>query len=202
MERMRYTEARKLMAPGDVIAFGGKGQFSEIIKMATLSPVSHVGCVLQTHIGGDDRYFNQVIESTSIGDFNGVSISRLSDRINAYDGEVWWLPLSHDVLQKFDRRAFFNFLLAQEGKDYDTHQAVFSALDILDSIGIGRNKEDFAKFFCSELVSAALEKGGAIGPINASEVTPIDLVRFKIYDRIVKLRGLTKDISRFNTVEV
>lgn len=46
VSQITYQEARKLMAPGDVIAFGGKGDFSELIKLATFSTVFHVGVVL------------------------------------------------------------------------------------------------------------------------------------------------------------
>ena len=35
----RYSKVRNQMRPGDVIAFGGKGHFSEIIKFATRSVV-------------------------------------------------------------------------------------------------------------------------------------------------------------------
>ena len=59
VEQISYSDARKLMKPGDVIAFGGKGHFSEIIKFATFSDVSHVGVILQTKILDDDtgRFF-------------------------------------------------------------------------------------------------------------------------------------------------
>jgi cell wall-associated NlpC family hydrolase len=59
-ERMEYSEARSMMKPGDVIAFGGKGHFSELIKFATRADVSHVGVVLQTRVADDDsgRFFN------------------------------------------------------------------------------------------------------------------------------------------------
>ena len=83
----KYKEIRFQMQPGDVIAFGGKGHFSEIIKFGTFSNVSHVGTILQTKITDDptDRFFNQIIESTSLNGFNGVSISRFSDRFYSYD---------------------------------------------------------------------------------------------------------------------
>ena len=75
-QQITYSDARPLMQPGDVIAFGGKGHFSEIIKFATRSDVSHVGVVLKTSIPDDDtgRFFNQIIESTSLNGFNGVNI--------------------------------------------------------------------------------------------------------------------------------
>lgn len=205
-----YDEARKLMKPGDVIAFGGKGHFSEIIKFATLSDVSHVGVILQTKIPEDNtgRFFNQIIESTSLNGFNGVNISRFSDRINSYEGELWWLPLKKEIRELFNETKFFNFLFnqAKERKPYDMPQAIKSSLDVLDNLPLGLrgptyNREDFSKFFCSELVSAGLEISGAIGKVNSSEVTPIDLCRWNIYqDHYYQLKGdSNKKISRFNT---
>lgn len=200
-----YDDARKLMKPGDVIAFGGKGHFSEIIKFATFSDVSHVGVILQTRIPEDDRFFNQIIESTSLNGFNGVNISRFSDRLNTYEGEIWWLPLRKKIrANSFNQKNFFDFLFnqAKERKPYDMPQAIKSSLDALDGVnGPGYNREDFSKFFCSELVAAGLEKAGAIGSVNASEVTPIDLCRWSIYeDDYYQLQGdSTKKISRFNT---
>jgi len=209
VEQILYADARKRMRPGDVIAFGGKGHFSEIIKMATFSSVSHVGTVLQTQIPEDDsgRFFNQIIESATVRGFSGVNISRLSDRLDEYDGEIWWLPLSDEIRQqRFNQKAFFDFLFqqAKEKKPYDMPQAVGSAIDALDSLpfgieGPGHNREDFSKFFCSELVAAGLEVSGATGSINASEVTPVDLCRWNIYQDYYQIKGESKAISRFNT---
>jgi len=112
-KQITYDEARSLMKPGDVIAFGGKGHFSEIIKFATFSSVSHVGVILQTKIPEDDtgRFFNQIIESTSLNGFNGVNVSRFSDRLSTYEGELWWLPLKTEIRNNsFDQNNFFNFL--------------------------------------------------------------------------------------------
>jgi hypothetical protein len=211
VEQITYEEARSKMKPGDVIAFGGKGRFSEIIKFATFSDVSHVGVILQTKITDDEtgRFFNQIIESTSLNGFNGVNISRFSDRMNTYEGEMWWLPLSEEIRNsRFNQKVFYDFLFnqAKERKEYDMPQAIKSALDVLDNLpfgahGPGYNREDFSKFFCSELVSAGLEKAGFVDSINASEVTPIDLCRWKIYaNTYYQLKGDSdKKISRFNT---
>ena len=95
-QKANYAQVRSQMKPGDVIAFGGKGNFSEIIKWATRSSVSHVGVIMQSRMILDGNvqpgFFNQVIESTSLEGFSGVTISRLSDRIRHYDGDIWWLP--------------------------------------------------------------------------------------------------------------
>lgn len=212
VEQKTYDEARDLMQPGDVIAFGGKGHFSEIIKFATFSEVSHVGVVLHTKIPADEhgRYFNQIIESTSLRGFNGVSVSRMSDRIDSYEGELWWLPLQDEIrTSKFDQVKFYDFLFdkAQKRIEYDLPQAIKSAIDVLDNLPFGMhgpsyNREDFSKFFCSELVAAGLEVAGAVDTVNASEVTPIDLCRWNIYnDTYCQLKGNPeKRIARYNSL--
>ena len=213
VRKMTYAQARPKMKPGDVIAFGGKAHFSEIIKFSTRSSVSHVGAILQTKVVDDEtgRFFNQIIESTSLHGFNGVHVSRFSDRLDNYDGEVWWLPLRKSLREEsFDQTAFYNFLFnqARERKPYDTPQAIKSALDALDQLpfglhGPGYNSEDFSKFFCSELVAAGLEVAGTVGSLNASEVTPIDLCRWNIYENTYyRLKGdAGKKISRYNTLD-
>ncbi len=209
-KKSTYTQVRSKMKPGDVIAFGGKGNFSQIIKWATRSTVSHVAVVMQSKLvlGGTAQsgFFNQVIESTSLNGFSGVSISRLSDRLKTYDGELWWLPLSDKARAKLDLPTFYNFCLHQEGKPYDTPQALKSALDALDNVpligGATHNVEDFSKFFCSELVAAALEAAGAIKKINASEVTPIDLCKFSLYKRdYFQIKGPKKTINGHNRLD-
>ncbi len=211
LKEIKYEKVREKMKPGDVIAFGGKGAFSEIIKMATISPLSHVATVFQTKVAvddGTDRFFNQVIESTSLNNFNGVSINRLSDRIKHYKGNVWWLPLRKDLRKDVEaHKKFFDFLFdkAQRRIRYDMPQAVKSALDLLDSIkGPTYNKEDFSKFFCSELVAAGLEAAGVVGTVNASEVTPVDLCRWNIYEEDyyqLKVDKKLKKIKRYNKMD-
>lgn len=194
MKTMRYEEARGLMCPGDMIAFGGKGRISGIIKLRTLSPVSHVGVILQTRIGDEERYFNQIIESTSLSGFNGVVTSRVSDRVSDYEGNIWWLPLSEASRRVFDEKAFFDFLFAQIGKPYDTRQAIWSAIDWIPFL---RNRENFEKMFCSELLAAGYKAAGLVD-VNCSEVTPIDACRWGLYGEPYQLKGEARDIPGFN----
>lgn len=212
MKTTSYEEVRKEMQPGDVIAFGGEGPFSETIKWATRSEVSHVGVILQTRVRDCEsgRFFNEIIESTSLHGFNGVATSRFSDRVCGYEGEIWWLPLNKASRDKLDQDAYYDFLFnqAKNRKQYDMPQAIKSALDTLDLLpfgahGPGYNREDFSKFFCSELVAAGLEKAGVVGSVNASEVTPIDLCRWNIYSpTYFQLKGDSrKGISRYNTTD-
>lgn len=207
----KYYEIRDCMKPGDVIAFSGKKAHSEIIKWATRSNVSHVGVVLQSRLIVDGkpegRVFNQVAEATD----SGVKIVNLSGKQQVYEGEMWWLPLSDEARSRLNFNTFSRFLIDNEGADYDSLPTLIKSwrddLDVLpdvlpDFLEITRNKEDFEAFFCSELVAGALEAGGVIDKLNASEVTPIDLCRFNIYTAdYFQFSGEEKKIRGFNSVD-
>lgn len=211
-----YKDIRDEMQPGDIIAFSGKGNFSEIIKWVTRSEVSHVGIVFESkvlmHNEAQEGKIVDIFESTTLYEnpetgmnVRGVQKNRMSVRLEYYDGDMWWLPLSEKVRDRLDTKRLINFLLHHDKKEYDLPQAVKSALDGLDAAPIvgkvTRNREDFASFFCSELATAALEHGGAISDINSSEVTPIDLCRFDLFRRdYFQLKGHVKEISGFNTL--
>ena len=94
-----YQQARNQIQSGDVVAFGGQSHFSQLVKLATLSNVSHVGVILQTQIADDNahRGCNQIIESTR---GKGVEVSRFSDRLQNHVGELWWLPLGNIFVSK------------------------------------------------------------------------------------------------------
>ena len=205
--RRSYSAIRDLIQPGDIVAFGGRGGLSNLIKRFTRGEVSHVGIVLQSALLlRDERQpgrLVQIIESTSLGGFSGVSITRFSDRVATYDGEIWWLPLSDGVRKAIDATRLYDFLLHQDRKPYDAPQALGSALDLLDDLGFSNN-EAYARFFCSELVAAGLKAAGAVPDgINPSEVTPLDLCRWEIYAGVAyQLKGEPTEISGFNTREV
>jgi len=174
---MKYSEVRDLMKPGDVIAFGGNGFISNIIKLATESVVSHVGIIMRSE---DSR--NYIIESNGKKKgMTGVQVWLMSTRLEEYDGNVWWLPMRVE----FDRELFINFLMLQEGKEYDAPQAIGSAFD-----GVPDCQENLDRLFCSELVTAALEYVGVISDINASEMTPADVCRFDIYEDAVQIKKI------------
>jgi len=72
-----------------------------------------------------------------------------------------------------------------------------AGLDIIN------NKEDDKKLFCSELIALAFKYIGILpGHINSSEVTPIDLCRYKLYNRYMQIIGANQEIKDFNTIEV
>lgn len=197
----QYPLIREQISAGDMIAFSGKGGISEIIKTLTRAGVSHVAAVLRTGVNGDERI--QVIESTQMNGFTGVSVNFLSQRLNNYSGEVWWFPLSDRHKATFNIKVYYDWLLKQEGKPYDYCQAIKAAMDALNDFGgLTYAKEDFDKFLCSELMAGALEEGGAISHLNASEVLPIDLCRFNIWrGDYYQLKGEPRRIKGVNSQE-
>jgi len=185
MIKVNYKDIRNEMKPGDVIAFGGKGLISGIIKGVTNSPVSHVGIIMQTVLQGG-IFINQIIESNGKKKgLTGTQVWRMSERLSEYGGMVWWLQMNI----KIDKQHLVDFCLSQKDKEYDTPQAIGSAVDFLPD-----QKEDLNKLFCSELVTAALESVGVLNDINASEATPADVVAFPIYTGICQLKGDSQDI--------
>lgn len=189
MNQITYRTARPLMRSGDIIAFGGNGFISEVIKYKTKCNVSHVGIILQSTVV-DGVMINQIIESTSLNDgFAGVQINRMRLHMLKYNGEIWWLPLSDQARKRLNLNAYFNFLMDQTGKPYDAPQAIGSAIDILPE-----QKEDINKLFCSELVVSSLEMAGVLDEINASEQTPADVCRLNIYDEVYQLKGSPRKI--------
>ncbi len=205
MSRKSYSsKLRDQMQPGDIIAFGGKTQFSQVIKWFTGSPVSHVAILLKTRRleAKTDKYYNQIIESTVKDDKSGVIVSKLSRAVKQYSGEMWWLPLSNTVREKLDLDKYFDWLEKQEGKKYDMGQLIPCALDFLGPLT--KTQEDYEKLFCSELIVGALKAGGAIPKkVNASEVTPKDLMSWNIYaTTYIQLKGARTEISELNSKPV
>lgn len=192
MKQISYADARAFMQPGDVIAFGGLEGLSYLIKMVTVSKVSHVGIILQAQMPSvNGQIINQIIESTTLGDCAGVTINRMSTHIESYPGDIWWLPLTDFYREHLDQGAMFSFLLDQVGKPYDAPQAILSALDGF----IPDNRKDLDRLFCSELVIAGLEAGGVMEEdINCSEHTPADVCRLPIFQDAFQLKGVAKEL--------
>lgn len=192
----KYHEVRGDIQDGDIIAFGGRGGVSNLIKLFTRSNVSHVALVMKSKLENNVP-LNMIIESTILDGYSGVTINRLSNRLKDYQGEVWWLPLRQDLRSEKNWEEAYEWLKCQRKKAYDNIQAIGSGLDL-----IWNNKEDFDKFFCSELCCAFFEEIEVVEGINSSEVTPIDLCMFSLYENnYYQICGIEKEIKGYNTLE-
>jgi hypothetical protein len=189
-----YMYLRPRMRAGDVVAFSGSGFISDAIKLLTDAAVSHVGIIYWTN---DERC--DLMESTTLSGVKGVQQTHFSERLVAYNGPIWCLPLSHCARAKLDQKAFFDCLTSQKGKPYDYGQVLHFAWDLLHLFAQG---EDSSRLFCSELAALALKTGRVLpSNLDSSEVRPVDLCRFRIYDRdYFQLKGKATEIKGFNSL--
>ena len=207
LENRTYSDIRNRMRPGDVIAFGGKELFSTVVKSVTGSrTVTHVGIIAQSRYrklsenSPERDFINIIMESGQSEDRLCVFQKLLSQRIEEYQGEMWWLSLREDIRKRMDTEAFIQFLVLSQGKPYDIPQAIRAGIDFADASGLTLNQEDFSRFFCSEFVAAALEEAGVLKNINASELTPLELCQYNIYHpTYVVFTGEKKEIEGFNS---
>jgi hypothetical protein len=207
-KQANYDTVKRAMKPGDVIAFAGIDGISSWIKSVTKGPISHVGVILRPATdGASEDDFPQIIEARGeLDERFGVKERGLGKYMDSFVGNIWWLPLKEPIRARLDVERFRTFLLEKKGLPFDIGQAIGSASDELDQIPVigdfTRNREDFSAFFCSELVTAGLEAGGLIRSINCSEVTPLDLVQFAIYEgTYYQLKGSKTLIPGYNTLD-
>lgn len=192
-----YSYYRPFMKTGDVIAFSGKGRISGIIKRATRSAYSHVGLVVNSTMSDGFGQSVLLVESTTLGNLpdiisgkviRGVQMQWLSQRIAAYPGKVWWVPLRQSIPEE-KSVAMLRWIRSIHARQapYDTIQAIGSALDWWDRLGF-TNKRDSYALFCSELVAYAWQVAGIIPEtINPSECTPQDIMQFSCLDKPIKV---------------
>lgn len=181
------------MKTGDLIAFSGKSKVSNIIKGFTNSDISHVGMVFESNRTGGHRV--ELIESTSLavlpdnrsGELiKGVQMQMLSQRMDMYEGQVYWQPLKTKLSDARQAKMLSWLYCAWASKTlYDTKGAIHAGIDIL-----GLEKEpDFSTLFCSEMVAEAYRVAGLLPDnYNASEATPADVVKYPFLGDRVQIK--------------
>ena len=199
-----YQQVRSQMKTGDVIAFSGKGFVSNIIKIGTLSKISHVGMVLTTSFGGA-RDSVAIIESTTLskqkdalaGDSRrGVQIHLLSHYVNGgYDGDIYWCPLRMPI-KKENEKKMVDWLITQHKNEvkYDDDQVMKAGLDIwekaakflkLDKLfNPFKNEPDPKELFCSEMLEYAYQIAYDNADNIPAEVEPGEIVEYYTKDCI------------------
>lgn len=108
---------------------------SVLLRIATWSHWSHVASIMEDGVS--------VIDATML---HGVSHRPIEEAIQDSDHEI-------REYECVEPEKFYAFLRAQLGKGYD-FPGVFG-------IGLHRDWQEADKWFCSELVAAALDAGGS-----------------------------------------
>jgi len=146
---------------GDLLLFSGRGFTSEVIRVFTRSPWSHIGMVV--HLPGNPDPL--VLESTTLSESSdvtlgcpvaGVALVPLADKLRDYPGTVALRrrhgpPLSDRQQQLLARMV--KRLLHRPYKNY----VLCNALDVLTGF---TRKPDQRGWFCSELVAELYRRLG------------------------------------------
>lgn len=199
-----YKNIRTELDTGDIIIFGGQYRMSKIIRLVTRFPVSHVALIIREN---DRISFIEASEGDMYPEREGVIISQFSNSIPFYKGDIWIARLAADVRKSADIGKMKAFLQEQVGKGYDYHNMPKAGFDFLDWIGITRSEENLSQMFCSELVAAGLKAAGILPEdINVSEVSPADIVKYKIFEptyyQIKAFDYKAIKLPHFNTVAI
>jgi hypothetical protein len=179
--------------PGDIIAFSGTDLPSTVVKLATQSDYVHVAIVFAVIPNQNPDQTVLIAEShidTSLPSLGtgqpilGVQFHWLSQRLSL-PGPVWWAALKQPL--PVDRVLAMQTWLSQVERQrvaYDFLQAIQAGLEVLFSAELTlptqlKGLKDDHAFFCSELVTRALQVAGAIAPdINAAEQIPATVMTF------------------------
>jgi hypothetical protein len=199
-----FAAIRDQVRIGDVLAFGGHGWMSGIIKKSGHgSPVSHAATIIEIDPAP------VLVESTVRINFHptyGVSTAPAEAIVDHYDGEVWLLPLSAAVrANQFDSAAFTAYLESKIGGVFDVvgglRVIIDEFLNGMRELGIVELSARAEAFFCTELVAGALRAAGTAAGVDPEWVSPRDLCRWNIYTAdYFHLKGEVLEIPDYNTI--
>ena len=198
------------MKQGDIVAFRGRGFISWLIRR--VSSITHVEVIVEKD--GELQLLGAIEKGVKIRPYDKV--------IRKASGEAWHLELSDEIRRRFDYEAFNKKALEFEHVKYDFFQFVGIGIDdkhIDQAVGvigylykirpafikylkrIFKNSEDLKRLACSEVVWYLWKVAFGLEG-NASEVTPIDACRARLYKSCKQIKGKPRKISKFNTIEV
>ena len=164
MDVTSYLAHRAEIKNGWLLAVGGSGLVSWLIKRWTKSRYSHVGLLLKLSEGGAERVF--LLHSTAK---TGVVLLPLSRYLSALNGQAWLVPLDAPYVATEHpsyEADLLGFALQQLGRAYDLRGVAKFVLPFLPE---GRDK-----VFCSELAGQAYQ---AAKLLPESFYSPEQLVR-------------------------
>lgn len=183
----KYITHRDSLNTGDILFFSGNGPISNIIKLMSNSPWSHVGLLVKS----DDLDILLVWEATTLSNVPDLSEGRIisgvqtvdaSSRINMFDGSVSVRRFGGFVDSTMIGK-LKDFRLELKGKPYESSR--WELIKSLVDFGFSKeNTEDFSSIFCSEMLAEAFERMGILdGKMPANEYVPRDFSSGNMFDR-------------------
>jgi hypothetical protein len=187
-----YQSIRSQIKPGDVIAFSGKDLPSGVVKLATQSKYVHVAIVIWRDVKNiliAESHVDLSLPSVGTGEKAlGVQLQWLDDRISQQPPPIWWAALK-EPLDEAGLAKMRQWVQEIENQKipYDFLQAIGVGLE---SLGLKRfNQQDDRAYFCSELVTCALQQAGAIdAQLNPARQTPATVMAFSCFEPEVLIK--------------
>ncbi len=151
-----YAAIRPKLRTGDLVFTSHRSAFGRVIHLGQgFRRPWHAMIVARP----GDRV--EVLESTAAEaggkGKRGVQVAKLSDRIDATNGEVWVSPLSNELRSWLDEEKLLRWMLKQEGSEYSYGQAIWAGLDGL--IRILPENTWSKSYMCSRFAMAAIRNG-------------------------------------------
>jgi hypothetical protein len=179
--------------------FSGRAGFSTMIKLLTNSEYSHVGILLndKSILLGEMVLLIESTTEIQLSDadgrqaIKGVQLHFLSQRLSMYDGSAFWVPLKNPIPQaQLDQMLTWARNIYAEKVPYPYTQVCgLPLLKIEDACGM-ETRPDYDAFFCSELVTKALQVAGVLDSfVDPASQTPSDIVNFSCFEKPVQIKG-------------
>ncbi|MCK0153232.1 hypothetical protein MWU49_05945 [Alcanivorax sp. S6407] len=146
---------------GDIVLFSGRGVTSEVIRVFTRSPWSHIGMVV--FLPGSREPL--VLESTTLGEsadvrlgkpVAGVSLVSLASKLADYEGSVVVRRRHGPDLSENQERLLHRLVRRLMHRPYKNY-VLCNAIDVLTCF---QRKPDQRGWFCSELVAELYRRLG------------------------------------------
>lgn len=181
----KYNAVRDSIKTGDLIAFSGTGFISSIIKLVTMSEISHVGIA----IVDDSAFMGKMVCVAEVRMKIGVQINLLRPRLEEYKGKIWVYSLKEELLVEQELALVTAIRKEHTEKiKYNYKQAVKAAIDIFDNVGfeaVQNKKENI----CSGFVGRHYKGIRIIDTaINFAELTPDDCRILSCVDSLSRSR--------------
>ncbi len=186
-----YQEIRSRIKPGDVIAFSGKDIPSGVVKLATQSCYVHVAIVVwcdRKNILIAESHVDWSLPSVGTGDRGlGVQLQWLDDRIATQNAPIWWAALKKPLEESgLSRMRQWVQDIENQKIPYDFVQAIGVGLEF---VGLKVNQQDDRAYFCSELVTCALQLAGAVDKtLNPAQQTPAHVMGFDCFEGAIVIK--------------
>lgn len=160
---MKLSDVQDNIQNGDVFLFEGRSWFARLIKARTRSIYSHAGCALWIGINGTKTLC--VLEALEPHGVRLYPMDRYVAECAAKGVRVHWFELDPCGSENVNRDHVAAYVFKQLGKRYVSPWQFFVSWGWLTRwlrrlLGKGVENLDPERFFCSELVAAALRAGG------------------------------------------